>query len=91
MEMTTSDERVARIEGVLEQMNERLGNIEARLGNIETQNLRLLEQKADNERVANIERVLEQKADKNEVRLLFATTITLLAALIGIVATVGFG
>jgi hypothetical protein len=75
MEMTTSDERVARIEGVLEQMNERLGNIEARLGNIEAQNLGLM----------------EQKADKSEVRLLFATTITLLAALIGIVATVGFG
>lgn len=65
--MTASEERVARIEGVLEQINERLGNIEA-------QNLRLL----------------EQKADKNEVRLLFATTITLLAALIGIVATIGF-
>jgi C4-type Zn-finger protein len=81
--MTTSEGRVARIEGVLEQMNERLGNIEA-------QNLRLLDQKADNERVANIERILEQKAAKNEVRLLFATTITLLTALIGIVATMGF-
>jgi C4-type Zn-finger protein len=81
--MTTSEGRVARIEGVLEQINERLGNIEA-------QNLRLLDQKADNERVANIGRILEQKADKNEVRLLFATTITLLAALIGIVATIGF-
>jgi hypothetical protein len=72
MEMTTSEERVARTEGVLDQMNERLGNIEARMGNIEAQNLRLL----------------EQKADKSEVRLLFATTITLLAALISIVATV---
>jgi C4-type Zn-finger protein len=81
--MTTSEGRVARIEGVLEQMNERLGKIEA-------QNLRLLDQKADNERVANIERILEQKAAKNEVRLLFATTITLLTALIGIVATMGF-
>jgi C4-type Zn-finger protein len=81
--MTTSEGRVARIEGVLEQINERLGNIEA-------QNLRLLDQKADNELVANIERTLEQKAAKNEVRLLFATTITLLTALIGIVATMGF-
>jgi C4-type Zn-finger protein len=53
--MTTSEGQVARIEGVLEQMNERLGNIEA-------QNLRLLDQKAENERVANIERILEHKS-----------------------------
>ncbi len=52
---------VARTEGVLEQINERLGNLEA-------QNLR----------------ILEQKADKSEVRLLFVTTITLLVAIIGI-------
>ena len=41
--MTTSEERIARIEGVLEQMNERLGTVEVRLGTIEAR----LDQKAD--------------------------------------------
>ena len=59
--MTTSEERIGRTEGVLEQINERSGNLEA-------QNLR----------------ILEQKADKSEVRLLFVTTVTLLVAIIGI-------
>ena len=59
--ITNPEERIARSEGVLEQIIERLGNLEA-------QNLR----------------VLEQKADKSEVRLLFVTTVTLLVAIIGI-------
>jgi C4-type Zn-finger protein len=63
--MTTPAERISRVEGVLEQINERLGNIEA-------QNLR----------------VLEQKADKSEMRLLFVTTITLLVAIIGLLGAV---
>jgi len=58
--VTTPEQRIARTEGVLDQINERLGNLEA-------QNLR----------------VLEQKADKSEVRLLFVTTVTLLVAIIG--------
>jgi hypothetical protein len=41
--MTTSEERIGRIEGVLEQMNERLGSIETRLGRVESR----LDQKAD--------------------------------------------
>jgi C4-type Zn-finger protein len=61
MGMTSSEGRVAPIEGVLEQMNERMGILEA-------QNLR----------------ILEQKADKSEVRLLFVTVITLLVAIIGL-------
>jgi hypothetical protein len=61
MGMTSSEGRVAPIERVLEQMNERMGILEA-------QNLR----------------VLEQKADKSEVRLLFVTVITLLVAIIGL-------
>ena len=59
--MTSSEGRVAPIEGVLEQMNERMGILEA-------QNLR----------------ILEQKADKSEVRLLFVTVITLLVTIIGL-------
>ena len=59
--MTTPEERIARTEGVLEQINERLGNLEA-------QNLR----------------ILEQKADRSEVRILFVTTVTLLVAITGI-------
>jgi C4-type Zn-finger protein len=44
MGMTSSEGRVAPIEGVLEQMNERMGILEAR-------NLRILEQKADKSEV----------------------------------------
>jgi hypothetical protein len=61
MGMTSSEGRVVPIEGVLEQMNERMGILEA-------QNLR----------------ILEQKADKSEVRLLFVTVITLLVTIIGL-------
>jgi C4-type Zn-finger protein len=78
--MTTSEGRIARVEGILEQINERLGNIE-----------RLLEQKADrnevNARLDRIEDRLERKADKGEMRLLFLTTITLLVAILGIVGS----
>ena len=63
--MTTPAERISRVEGVLEQINERLGNIEA-------QSLK----------------ILEQKADKTEVRFLFVTTITLLVAIIGLLGAV---
>jgi C4-type Zn-finger protein len=44
MGMTSSEGRVAPIEGVLEQMNERMGILEA-------QNLRILEPKADTSEV----------------------------------------
>jgi uncharacterized membrane protein YqjE len=70
--MTTSEERIGRIEGVLEQMNERLGSIETRLGAVET-------------RLSNIE---GQKADKSEMRLLFGTTLTLLVAAIGLLGAI---
>ena len=42
--MTTSEERIARVEGILEQMNNRLGSLEA-------QTLRILGQKADKSEV----------------------------------------
>lgn len=42
--MTTPAERISRVEGVLEQINERLGNIEAL-------SLKILEQKADKSEV----------------------------------------
>jgi hypothetical protein len=63
--MVTSGERIARTEGILEQINERLGNIEAQT-----------------------QRILEQKADKSEVRLLFGTSITLLAAILGVLGVI---
>jgi hypothetical protein len=59
--MATPAERLARTEGILEQINERLGNLE---------------------------RMVAQKADKSEVRFLFATTITLLVAIIGLLGAV---
>jgi hypothetical protein len=63
MGMTSSEGRVAPIEGVLEQMNERMGILEA-------QNLR----------------ILEQKADKSEVRLFLLPLLPCLSlvAIIGL-------
>ena len=63
--MATPAERLARTEGVLEQINERLGNLGAQTLSI-----------------------LERKADKSELRFLFATTITLLVAIIGLLGAV---
>ena len=65
--MITPEERIARVEGVLEQVNERLGNLEKQSSGITT--------------------ILDRKADKAEVRLLFVTSTTLLAALM--VAVIG--
>ena len=63
--MATPIDRISRVEGILEQMNERLGNLESQ-----------------------VSRILDQKADKSEVRLLFVTTTTLLIAVIGLLGAV---
>ncbi len=63
--MATPIDRISRVEGILEQMNERLGNLESQ-----------------------VSRILDQKADKSEVRLLFVTTTTLLIGVIGLLGAV---
>ena len=67
--MISQEERVSRLEGIVEQINERLGSIEARLGFIER----------------NISMLMDRKADKTEVRFMFGITITLICVLIGLV------
>jgi tetrahydromethanopterin S-methyltransferase subunit G len=67
--MISQEERVSRLEGIIEQINERLGSIESRLGLIER----------------NISMLMDRKADKTEVRFLFGITITLICVLIGLV------
>jgi tetrahydromethanopterin S-methyltransferase subunit G len=67
--MISKEERVSRLEGIIEQINERLGSIESRLGLIER----------------NISMLMDRKADKTEVRFLFGITITLICVLIGLV------
>ena len=63
--MTLPGERISKVEGILEQINERMGNLEVQ-----------------------ISRMLEQKADKSEVRLLFVATLTLLVAITGLLGAI---
>ena len=70
--MISKEERVSRLEGIIEQINERLGSIKSRLGLIER----------------NISMLMDRKADKTEVRFLFGITITLICVLIGLVGGV---
>ena len=63
--MTTAGERIAHVEGVLEQIDVRLSRLEQiAMG------------------------IMEQKADKTEVRLLFGTTMVMLAAIISLLGVV---
>jgi hypothetical protein len=70
--MISKEECVSRLEGIIEQINERLGSIKSRLGLIER----------------NISMLMDRKADKTEVRFLFGITITLICVLIGLVGGV---
>ena len=70
--MISQEERVSRLEGIIEQINERLGSIEARLGTIER----------------NVSMLMDRKADKAELRLYFVVTIALFGTLIGLVGAV---
>ena len=65
MTMVSPEERISRLEGVIEQINERQGSLE-----------RMLE-----ERTSTIISMLDHKADKTEMRLMFVITLTLMAVL----------
>ena len=66
--MVSPEERISRIEGILEQINERQGTLEHML----------------EERTSEIMRMLERKADRVEVRLYLAVNATLFAAILGL-------
>ena len=72
--MTTisPEERIARIEGVIEQMNQRQGRLE--------------------DLITTIIGILDRKADKAEMRLMFAIMVAILVALfstvIGLLAAI---
>ena len=68
MPMVLPEERISRIEGILEQINERQGTLE-----------RMLE-----ERTSTMMAMLERKADRVEVRLYLAVSATLFAAVLGL-------
>ena len=66
--MISQEERVSRLEGIIEQINERLGSIEARLGLIER----------------NTSMIMDRKADKSEVRLVLVTMVALFSVVFGL-------
>ncbi len=66
--MISQEERVSRLEGIIEQINERLGSIEARLGLIER----------------NTSTIMDRKADKTEVRLVLVTMVALFSVVFGL-------
>ena len=73
--MVSPEERISRVEGVLEQMNERLSTLETRTSVIE-------------DRITGVMVMLDSKADKTEVRFLFGITFTLFAVTIGLIGAV---
>ena len=66
--MISQEERVSRLEGIIEQINERLGSIESRLGLIER----------------NTSMIMDRKADKTEVRLVLVTMVALFSVVFGL-------
>ena len=66
--MISQEERVSRLEGIIEQINERLGSIESRLGLIER----------------NTSMIMDLKADKTEVRLVLVTMVALFSVVFGL-------
>ena len=73
--MVSPEERISRVEGVLEQMNERLSTLETWTSVIE-------------DRITGVMVLLDSKADKTEVRFLFGITFTLFAVTIGLIGAV---
>ena len=66
--MISQEEWVSRLEGIIEQINERLGSIESRLGLIER----------------NTSMIMDRKADKTEVRLVLVTMVALFSVVFGL-------
>ena len=73
--MVSPEERISRVEGVLEQMNERLSTLETWTSVIE-------------DRITGVMVMLDSKADKTEVRFLFGITFTIFAVTIGLIGAV---
>ena len=79
MTMVSPEERISRIEGILEQINERQGTLERMLEERTSTIMAMLE-----ERTSTITAMLERKADRVEVRLYLAVNATLFAAVLGL-------
>ena len=63
--MVSPEERISWVEGVMDQINERQGNLERMLHDSTT----------------TLVQMLDKKADKTELRLMFAVIVTLMVAL----------
>ncbi len=79
MTMVSPEERISRIEGILEQINERQGTLERMLEERTSTIMAMLE-----ERTSTMMTMLERKADRVEVRLYLAVSATLFAAVLGL-------
>jgi C4-type Zn-finger protein len=79
MTTVSPEERISRIEGILEQINERQGTLECMLEERTSTIMGMFE-----ERTSTITGMLERKADRVEVRLYLAVNVTLSAAILGL-------
>ena len=79
MTTVSPEERISRIEGILEQINERQGTLERMLEERTSTIMGMLE-----ERHATMMGMMERKADRVEVRLYLAVNATLFAAILGL-------
>ena len=79
MTMVSPEERISRIEGILEQINERQGTLERMLEERTSTIMAMIE-----ERNSTMMALLERKADRVEVRLYLAVSATLFAGVLGL-------
>jgi phosphate-selective porin len=90
MTTVSPEERISRIEGILEQINERQGTLECMLEERTSTIMGMLEERTSTimqmfeERTSTITGMLERKADRVEVRLYLAVNVTLSAAILGL-------
>jgi C4-type Zn-finger protein len=90
MTTVSPEERISRIEGILEQINERQGTLERMLEERTSTIMGMLEERTSTimqmfeERTSTITGMLERKADRVEVRLYLAVNVTLSAAILGL-------
>ena len=90
MTTVSPEERISRIEGILEQINERQGTLERMLEERTSTIIGTLEERTSTimgmleERNATMMGMMERKADRVEVRLYLAVNATLFAAILGL-------
>ncbi len=90
MTTVSPEERISRIEGILEQINERQGTLERMLEERTSTIMGTLEERTSTimgmleERNATMMGMMERKADRVEVRLYLAVNATLFAAILGL-------